>query len=106
MVRVTNVHMTAGYYRGIAIPLLTISAVRAASFTMYTETKNFVHKNGFLRRDRLRDIALAGWLGELQADAYCLCGVPVRRWAHFIQSSADVTTDTFSFQSFRVGQSQ
>jgi len=73
MVRVTNVHMTAGYYRGIAIPLLTISAVRAASFTMYTETKNFVHKNGFLRRDRLRDIALAGWLGG--ATSGCLLSV-------------------------------
>lgn len=61
--RVANLRIVAGYYRGIVIPLLTISVVRAASFTMYTETKNIVYKNGLLRRDRLRDIALAGWLG-------------------------------------------
>lgn len=60
---VADVNIIAGYYRGIAIPLFTISVVRAASFTMYTETKNFMYNNGFLTRDRLRDIALAGWLG-------------------------------------------
>lgn len=54
---------SAGYYRGVIIPLATISAVRAASFTMYTETKDFVYTNQFLANDRLRDIALAGWLG-------------------------------------------
>lgn len=61
--RLADVNTIAGYYRGIVIPLLTISVVRAASFTMYAETKDFVYNNGYLRRDRLRDIALAGWLG-------------------------------------------
>ncbi|KIM26745.1 hypothetical protein M408DRAFT_72330 [Serendipita vermifera MAFF 305830] len=34
----------AGFYRGLWIPLVTISAVRAISFTIYNETKETLHK--------------------------------------------------------------
>ena len=53
----------AGFYRGLIIPLGTISVVRAASFTMYTETKHILYSGNYLTRDKLGDIALAGWLG-------------------------------------------
>ncbi|CAK5264612.1 unnamed protein product [Mycena citricolor] len=52
-----------GFYRGLWIPLLTISFVRAASFTIYTETKEYFRVNHYLDRDRILDAALAGGIG-------------------------------------------
>ncbi|KAI0093848.1 mitochondrial carrier [Irpex rosettiformis] len=52
-----------GFYRGLWIPLVTISFVRAASFTIYTRTKEFCRDNNFFTRDNLIDSAAAGGLG-------------------------------------------
>ncbi|KAJ7741521.1 mitochondrial carrier [Mycena maculata] len=52
-----------GFYRGIWIPLVTISFVRAASFTIYTETKDAFRRRNYLNRDSVVDAALVGGIG-------------------------------------------
>ena len=53
----------AGFFRGIWIPLFTISAVRAASFTMYTRTKEYLKEKYWLDNSRLAHVALGGASG-------------------------------------------
>ena len=72
-----------GFYRGLWIPLMTISFVRAslsfvvvcscltlscatlgaASFTIYTRTKEYFRDNNMLARDRILDVAASGGVG-------------------------------------------
>ncbi|KII88338.1 hypothetical protein PLICRDRAFT_110552 [Plicaturopsis crispa FD-325 SS-3] len=52
-----------GFYRGLWIPLITISFVRAASFTIYTSTKDTLREKNYLNRNRLFDVAAAGGIG-------------------------------------------
>ncbi|KAJ7940527.1 mitochondrial carrier domain-containing protein [Mycena leptocephala] len=52
-----------GFYRGLWIPLVTISFVRAASFTIYTETKDNFRAHNYLNRNRVLDAALVGGVG-------------------------------------------
>ncbi|KAI0031818.1 mitochondrial carrier [Vararia minispora EC-137] len=52
-----------GFYRGIWIPLLTISFVRAASFTIYTRTKEFVRDHRLWDQSTLAGAGVAGGLG-------------------------------------------
>jgi len=52
-----------GFYRGFWIPLMTISFVRAASMTIYGNTKITLHNNGMLARNNLIDVAASGGLG-------------------------------------------
>ncbi|KAF8506177.1 mitochondrial carrier, partial [Hysterangium stoloniferum] len=59
----------AGFYRGFWIPLVTISFVRAASFTIYNGTKEGLHERGLLTRARLQDVAGSGALGGAFAGA-------------------------------------
>ncbi|KAG2054717.1 hypothetical protein BDR06DRAFT_982290 [Suillus hirtellus] len=51
-----------GFYRGLWIPLVTISFVRAASFTIYSSTKEYCRKNNYFTGDRASDAAFAGGL--------------------------------------------
>ncbi|KAJ3922351.1 hypothetical protein F5877DRAFT_64186 [Lentinula edodes] len=50
----------SGFYRGLAIPLLTISFVRAASFTIYNSTKDYFKKREWLVRDSIVDVSIIG----------------------------------------------
>ncbi|KAJ7905621.1 mitochondrial carrier domain-containing protein [Mycena olivaceomarginata] len=52
-----------GFYRGLWIPLVTISFVRAASFTIYTETKDYFRAHNYLNRNSVFDAALVGGVG-------------------------------------------
>ncbi|KAJ6496973.1 mitochondrial carrier [Mycena vitilis] len=52
-----------GFYRGLWIPLVTISFVRAASFTIYTETKDYFRVHNYLNRNSVLDAALVGGIG-------------------------------------------
>lgn len=52
-----------GFYRGLWIPLMTISFVRAASFTIYTRTKEFCREHDYLTRNHILDVAASGGLG-------------------------------------------
>ncbi|PCH37832.1 mitochondrial carrier [Wolfiporia cocos MD-104 SS10] len=52
-----------GFYRGLWIPLITISFVRAASFTIYTRTKEYFRDHHLLARNRLVDVAATGGIG-------------------------------------------
>ncbi|KAF5380982.1 hypothetical protein D9615_004030 [Tricholomella constricta] len=49
-----------GFYRGLWIPLMTISFVRAASFTIYNRTKEHFRNHNILCRDSIIDVALTG----------------------------------------------
>ncbi|KAH6918485.1 mitochondrial carrier domain-containing protein [Coprinopsis sp. MPI-PUGE-AT-0042] len=49
-----------GFYRGLWIPLLTISFVRAASFTIYSGTKEYCANNNILMRNSVVDAGLTG----------------------------------------------
>jgi len=52
-----------GFYRGIAIPMLTITIVRTLSFTIYNDTKQFLHHRQLVSTPSARDIALSGLAG-------------------------------------------
>ncbi|TDL24834.1 mitochondrial carrier [Rickenella mellea] len=58
-----------GFYRGLWIPLFTISFVRAASFTIYNGTKDYLHQRNIVNRNNLIDVASAGGLGGAMAGA-------------------------------------
>ncbi|KAH9945903.1 uncharacterized protein BXZ73DRAFT_37424 [Epithele typhae] len=49
-----------GFYRGLWIPLMTISFVRAASFTIYSRTKEYFRDRHWLARDRIFDVSAVG----------------------------------------------
>jgi len=52
-----------GFYRGLWIPLMTISFVRAASFTIYTRTKEYFRDHHMLSRNRMWDVSATGGIG-------------------------------------------
>jgi len=52
-----------GFYRGLWIPLITISFVRAASFTIYTRTKEYFHDHHWLARNSMWHVASTGGIG-------------------------------------------
>ncbi|EIN07236.1 mitochondrial carrier [Punctularia strigosozonata HHB-11173 SS5] len=49
-----------GFYRGIWIPLSTISFVRAASFTIYSGTKEYMRNHQILTQNNIVDVAAMG----------------------------------------------
>ncbi|KZT71316.1 hypothetical protein DAEQUDRAFT_666367 [Daedalea quercina L-15889] len=52
-----------GFYRGLWIPLITISFVRAASFTIYTSTKEYFHERHWLAYNTVWSVASTGGIG-------------------------------------------
>ncbi|OAV96445.1 hypothetical protein PTTG_03996 [Puccinia triticina 1-1 BBBD Race 1] len=56
-----------GFYRGIAIPMLTITIVRTLSFTIYNDTKQFLHQRQLVSTSSARDIALSGLAGGMSS---------------------------------------
>lgn len=58
-----------GFYRGLWIPLMTISFVRAASFTIYSRTKENFHNNNILCRDSIIDVSLTGGISGAMSGA-------------------------------------
>jgi len=64
-----------GFYRGLWIPLVTISAVRAASFTIYTNTKNTLYNDQWLNREGgVLPVAAAGAAGGALAGSLITFG--------------------------------
>ncbi|KIY43600.1 mitochondrial carrier [Fistulina hepatica ATCC 64428] len=63
-----------GFYRGLWIPLLTISFVRATSFTIYSRTKEVFAERGILARHSALDAALTGGAGGAMSGALISCG--------------------------------
>jgi len=58
-----------GFYRGFWIPLVTISFVRAASFTIYNGTKESLKARNILNQDTFKHSACLGGLGGAMAGA-------------------------------------
>jgi len=79
-----------GFYRGLWIPLVTISFVRATSFTIYTSTKEYFHKKSWLEREKLLDVSVIGGISGAMSGALISVGstpfelVKVRRQLEYI----------------------
>lgn len=53
-----------GFFRGVTIPLVTISFVRTSSFAIYVNTKSWLHKQGYLAdKTKVWHTALSGMAG-------------------------------------------
>ncbi|CAE6488072.1 unnamed protein product [Rhizoctonia solani] len=90
----------AGFFRGIWIPLMTISAVRAASFTIYTNSKNYFHDVQGLSRSKWTHVALSGAsAGSISGALISFCGAPfelvkIRRQLEYsIAAEKGITVD-------------
>lgn len=84
----------AGFFRGIWIPLITISVVRAASFSIYTDIKALLHSDHIFEKPRVLDVALAAGIGGAASGAVISCGstpfelVKVRRQLEYSIAAA------------------
>ncbi|GAW01172.1 mitochondrial carrier [Lentinula edodes] len=84
----------SGFYRGLAIPLLTISFVRAASFTIYNSTKDYFKKREWLVRDSIVDVSIIGGISGAMSGALISVGstpfelVKVRRQLEYTIASS------------------
>ncbi|EFI28366.1 hypothetical protein CC1G_13900 [Coprinopsis cinerea okayama7 len=58
-----------GFYRGLWIPLMTISFVRAASFTIYSRTKEYFANHDILTRNSIIDVGLTGGISGAMSGA-------------------------------------
>ncbi|ESK94518.1 hypothetical protein Moror_7985 [Moniliophthora roreri MCA 2997] len=58
-----------GFFRGLWIPLMTISFVRAASFTIYTRTKEHFRTHNWLARDSIVDVSVIGGISGAMSGA-------------------------------------
>ncbi|KAJ8078874.1 hypothetical protein PM082_013158 [Marasmius tenuissimus] len=58
-----------GFFRGIWIPLITISFVRAASFTIYTRTKEHFRDHNWLARNSIIDASVIGGISGAMSGA-------------------------------------
>ncbi|PWN28496.1 mitochondrial carrier [Jaminaea rosea] len=64
-----------GFFRGVTIPLITISFVRTSSFSIYVNTKQALHQRGYAKdKSRLRDVALSGMAGGATSGIIISCG--------------------------------
>ncbi|SPO19909.1 related to carnitine/acylcarnitine translocase [Ustilago trichophora] len=64
-----------GFFRGVTIPLITISFVRTSSFSIYYNTKAYLHKHGiFNDSSRLMHTALSGAAGGATSGIIISCG--------------------------------
>ncbi len=64
-----------GFFRGVTIPLITISFVRTSSFSIYYNTKDALHrKNIFNDSSKLIDTALSGAAGGATSGVIISCG--------------------------------
>ncbi|EGG12701.1 uncharacterized protein MELLADRAFT_70457 [Melampsora larici-populina 98AG31] len=54
---------TRGFYRGIAIPMLTITVVRTTSFTIYNKTKETFEKQNLFSQPIVSHKAISGFTG-------------------------------------------
>ncbi|KAJ2932917.1 hypothetical protein H1R20_g4197, partial [Candolleomyces eurysporus] len=83
-----------GFYRGLWIPLMTISFVRAASFTIYSRTKEYFAYHDILYKNRLIDVALTGGISGAMSGALISFGsapfelVKVRRQLEYSIAAA------------------
>ncbi|PWN91883.1 mitochondrial carrier [Acaromyces ingoldii] len=64
-----------GFFRGVTIPLITISFVRTSSFSIYVNTKEALHRRGYLAdSSKLWHTALSGAAGGATSGVIISCG--------------------------------
>ncbi|CAD7060959.1 unnamed protein product [Tilletia caries] len=65
----------AGFFRGVTIPLITITFVRTSSFSIYYNTKSALHTRGYAAdSSKLSHIALSGLAGGFTSGVIISCG--------------------------------
>ncbi|KAE8216520.1 hypothetical protein CF327_g377 [Tilletia walkeri] len=65
----------AGFFRGVTIPLITITFVRTSSFSIYYNTKDALHTRGYVAdSSKLSNIALSGLAGGFTSGVIISCG--------------------------------
>ncbi|KZV89117.1 hypothetical protein EXIGLDRAFT_772063 [Exidia glandulosa HHB12029] len=64
----------AGFFRGLWVPLFTISVVRATSFSIYNNTKELLHAHHWFDRPRILDVGVSGGAGGATAGALICFG--------------------------------
>ncbi|UZJ56514.1 hypothetical protein CBS101457_005834 [Exobasidium rhododendri] len=65
----------SGFFRGVTIPLITITLVRTSSFSIYFNTKDWLHRNGyFADNTKLLHTALSGAAGGATSGIMISCG--------------------------------
>lgn len=64
----------AGFFRGLWVPLFTISVVRATSFSIYNSTKEALYGRRWFDRSRMLDVGLCGAAGGATAGALICFG--------------------------------
>ncbi|GAA5965222.1 hypothetical protein JCM3765_006360 [Sporobolomyces pararoseus] len=52
-----------GFFRGVTIPLITITLVRTISFNIYTGTKEKLQNRGWVKNDSVKSTAVSGFAG-------------------------------------------
>jgi len=83
-----------GFYRGLWIPLMTISFVRAASFTIYSRTREHFRNHEMLNRECALDAGLVGGISGAMSGALISFGsapfelVKVRRQLEYTIAAA------------------
>lgn len=99
-----------GFYRGLWIPLMTISFVRAASFTIYSRTREYFRNHNMLDRDSAIDAALVGGISGAMSGALISFGsapfelVKVRRQLEYTIAASrglSITKPPGTFQAVR-----
>lgn len=64
-----------GFFRGVTIPLITISFVRTSSFSIYVNTKKALHDRGYVAdKGKLKEVALSGMAGGATSGVIISCG--------------------------------
>jgi len=64
----------SGFFRGIWIPLMSVSLIRATTFTIYDRTTEHFRRQDYLNRNSLVDAALTGGISGAMAGAVIAFG--------------------------------
>lgn len=62
-----------GFFRGVTIPLITITFVRTVSFSMYSTTRKWMERKFGSREDHLARTALYGMIGGIASGTVISC---------------------------------
>lgn len=75
--------------------------MRAASFTIYTGTKDTLHKNGYFLKDKLSNVAIAGALGGALSGSLISVG-STRQYANLFRVAFYSRLLSFLFLAFEL----
>ncbi|CAD6981991.1 unnamed protein product [Tilletia controversa] len=95
----------AGFFRGVTIPLITITFVRTSSFSIYYNTKSALHTRGYAAdSSKLSHIALSGLAGGFTSGVIISCGsAPFELVKSGFQAAREIMTNHGGIRGFYLG---